>query len=70
MNIEQERADFEAWHKREMWYGGYESGHDKFYPGAYRFSERRVYENMHTQIAWRGYQAGRDALAQEQGEIS
>jgi len=62
MNTEQERADFEAWHKREMWDGGYESGHDEFYPDAYRFNERRVYENMHTQIAWRGYQAGRAAL--------
>src|SRR5690606_30556972 len=62
MSTEQERAEFEAWHKREMWDGGYESGHDEFYPDAYRLNERRVYENMHTQIAWRGYQAGRAAL--------
>lgn len=68
MNTEQLRAEFEAWHKREMWDGGYESGHDEFYTDAYRFNERRVYENMHTQIAWRGYQAGRAALQTQDRE--
>lgn len=68
MITEQDRAEFEAWHKREMWDGGYESGHDEFYPDAYRFNERRTYENMHTQIAWRAYQAGRAAL-QSQSKV-
>lgn len=68
MNTEQERADFEAWHKREMWDGGYESGYGEFYPDAYRFNERRVYENLHTQMAWRGYQAGRATLQSQDRE--